>query len=471
MVAKNEPGMTLRPTMIALLLAIASGDTPATVWQVDDLDDAADAQVGDGVCAAAADGCTLRAAIQEANAHPGFDEVRVPAGAYFLELQGAVVDDSAVAGDLDIREPMLLRGEPDAQLVQIGDDFVLHSPLGERVFDVDTGNAAVAVRFEQVFVEFGKAHDALGGGGILVRAGSRAEIDRSVIYANGADVRGNAIAVYGTLTVTRSHVFDNHVAWSNDLGEGGGAFFVAPSASLTLSEVAIDSNTHCHGGSILARGPSTVEIVRSTLRGDHSTDTGCVDDSTRGDLLALNGAVQMSVTDSTLSESLEALYATTGAQVSFTQVTLAGESFFGDLALEDAATSLTIANSIIGRRVQAILPCSAPAGAIVSLGGNVFQFSAPCAIVLQPGDQVASNLGLAPLSLRPPVAGFAVESREVFSPTPGSVVIDAALEAHCGAIDEAGSNRPVSGAGAQPAHCDAGAIEWPPTHLGIDGFE
>jgi CSLREA domain-containing protein len=66
--------------------------------------DAIDDVPGDGVCASLADGCTLRAAVMEANALPGADTIRIPGGlGVSLNLTGQY-EDSAATGDLDISE-------------------------------------------------------------------------------------------------------------------------------------------------------------------------------------------------------------------------------------------------------------------------------------------------------------------------------------------------------------------------------
>ena len=59
-----------------LLLALLAGCGPAPGFTVNDTGDAADAAPGNGTCATAGGGCTLRAAIQEANAHGGADTIR-----------------------------------------------------------------------------------------------------------------------------------------------------------------------------------------------------------------------------------------------------------------------------------------------------------------------------------------------------------------------------------------------------------
>ena len=68
-------------------LALA-GAARADTYPVNDPSDLPDAATGNGLCATAAGTCTLRAAIQEANAHAGPDTVSVPAGTFLLTRTG-----------------------------------------------------------------------------------------------------------------------------------------------------------------------------------------------------------------------------------------------------------------------------------------------------------------------------------------------------------------------------------------------
>src|ERR1051326_7209923 len=58
----------------------------ADSFTVNSTTDAVDVNPGDGTCATAGSVCTLRAAIQEANAHAGDDTIDVPAGTYVLTI-------------------------------------------------------------------------------------------------------------------------------------------------------------------------------------------------------------------------------------------------------------------------------------------------------------------------------------------------------------------------------------------------
>jgi len=56
----------------------------AATFTVDTTDDAVDVAPGDGQCKTANDHCSLRAAIQEANALIGADVIRRPPGTYVI---------------------------------------------------------------------------------------------------------------------------------------------------------------------------------------------------------------------------------------------------------------------------------------------------------------------------------------------------------------------------------------------------
>src|SRR5438128_549402 len=83
---------------ISLLVAVPAR---AALFIVNSTTDAVDVQPGNGSCATSTGKCTLRAAIQEANALPGADTIIVPAGTYALTIAGSG-ENSAATGDLDI---------------------------------------------------------------------------------------------------------------------------------------------------------------------------------------------------------------------------------------------------------------------------------------------------------------------------------------------------------------------------------
>lgn len=94
----------LRALAAGLLLG-ASAVAHAATFTVDIT---ADAVPGDGICATAAGACSLRAAVQEANALAGPDTIDLPAGTYVLTLAGPAEDASA-SGD-DVHDTLTITG-------------------------------------------------------------------------------------------------------------------------------------------------------------------------------------------------------------------------------------------------------------------------------------------------------------------------------------------------------------------------
>lgn len=94
--------------LAAGLIVLAGQPALALDLQVDSLLDEIDASI-DGQCVSIPSGaCTLRAAIQEANAAGGPHTVTIPAGTLSLTRSG--VDDLAATGDLDILSEVAING-------------------------------------------------------------------------------------------------------------------------------------------------------------------------------------------------------------------------------------------------------------------------------------------------------------------------------------------------------------------------
>ena len=97
-------------TVIGLTLSnfMFVAGAPAT-FVVNSTGDATDVSRGDGNCPTSAGVCTLRAAIQEANAHAGRRHDPAPAGVYELEIP-TVNDDLETTGDFDIHGSVTIVG-------------------------------------------------------------------------------------------------------------------------------------------------------------------------------------------------------------------------------------------------------------------------------------------------------------------------------------------------------------------------
>src|SRR5262245_16464713 len=91
--------------------------------------DAPDAKPGDGLAVDALGRTTLRAAVMEANALAGADQINLPSGTFTLTLAGADEDRAAI-GDLDVLNGNLTIIGTDANLTRIDANKL------DRLFDV-----------------------------------------------------------------------------------------------------------------------------------------------------------------------------------------------------------------------------------------------------------------------------------------------------------------------------------------------
>jgi CSLREA domain-containing protein len=127
------------------------------------------ADTEDGVCSGA--DCSLREAVLRANACPGVQTIRVPAGTYTLTRAG-FSEDAASTGDLDIRDDVTILGT--LQTVVDGNRL-------DRIFDVQPG---VTAGISTMIVQNGRSEQ---GGGIR---------NRGTLNANELTVQNNQ-ALFG----------------------------------------------------------------------------------------------------------------------------------------------------------------------------------------------------------------------------------------------------------------------------------
>src|ERR687895_1287409 len=265
--AAQTAGARLRFAGLALALVLAAvpallPDSAAAAAgmpiRVNDTRDLPDSNLGDGICRAGFGGdtgCTLRAAIQEANNSFGSDTIIVDPGVYELEIP-TFADDLDSTGDFDIRGSLTILGstdpnnptiidggfpvEADPEAVGLDRLFEIHPSAGNVTYKeltlregyTDGEGAAIQdwsaglLRLERVKVTKNKATGA--GGGVNLAdpvayewpvpnpdaehlPGGRVEIVDSTFSGNGAGAGGAAInnTSKGTITILRSKVVDN----------------------------------------------------------------------------------------------------------------------------------------------------------------------------------------------------------------------------------------------------------------------
>lgn len=274
------------PPAAFALLALAAAVIPAVPAAAAVFVPTKTVDSGDTVCNT---DCSLREAVQAANASPGSDVILLGPGEYIL--------CPPTVDDLDITDDVTLYGAS-------AESTILANCNVDRVLDIQAG---AVVEIANVTIRGGSS--ALNGGGIrnagdltLTRSvvtgntaaqqgggiwtggiNSALHLRESTITGNNATGKGGGIAANGPLTAENSTISGNRSEAS-----GGGLYF-SPDVSGTFSNVTITGNTAAQqGGGILAE---SVPFLSSNFPGLQSSilagNTAPVDRDCSGDVISL----------------------------------------------------------------------------------------------------------------------------------------------------------------------------------------
>ena len=259
-------------------------DAEAKIFKVNSTADIVDAAPGNGICATGAATCTLRAAVQEANAFPGADTIILKVKTYRRTIAGTG-EDLAATGDLDITDSVTITGLGAAYTIIDGN-------LIDRVFHV-IGNATVAsfvgLKIQNGFVSSGVP----AGAGILNFRATTAviacTIKNNISYASRG---GGIFNDGGGLKVVSSRVTQNVLYYEGGPVYGGG--IASLQGELKLMGTKISDNLASNiadtaspfdaarGGGVAISGGTSVKIKSCTI-------TGNIADSWTGDQYASEG--------------------------------------------------------------------------------------------------------------------------------------------------------------------------------------
>src|SRR3989442_10007543 len=256
---------------------IAVTPAAAVTFTVNDTADGVDAIPGDGTCATAAGTCTLRAAIQEANANAGLDTIMVPGGTYLLTIAGQG-EDGAATGDLDIKDDLTITGAG-------ADSTILDGNGIDRVFDIFS--AASRVVISSLTIRNGNPGSGSYGGGLY--NSSTLTLNRVIVTGNTAAVNGGGIENDNDITLTDCVVSGNsavtfgggldtaltarltNVTVSGNMS--GAAAGIGNDAELTLSNVTVNGNTAMFtGGGV--QNNVTATLTNVTIAGNGAQSGG-----------------------------------------------------------------------------------------------------------------------------------------------------------------------------------------------------
>jgi CSLREA domain-containing protein len=422
--------------LIVLLSAGISSNASAAEFNVNSIADAADANPGDGICATEAGGnvCTLRAAIQEANASAGNDTINIPLGTYSLAIAGEAEDASAT-GDLDITDAagVIIQGAGAASTFVDGNGV-------DRVFHIQPGGVA---DISGITVQGGIAPLTYGdnvGGGIL-NFGGTLTITACMVSNNTASFGGGILNLGGTVTITDSTISGNTM-----IVEGGGIY--NSSGDVTITNCTVSGNTSSGGfanyGGILNGNNMTIQ--NSTITGNSAylyagvenfgdmTMTNCTisnNTSTGNDYeVGCGGAGLHNETTITIQNS---------TIVDNTPVNISN----GDDCVGYGGPFI-IKNSIVASNDTANVNCVVPYIPIDGSSTKNLSTDATCGEYFTQKTVPEINLG-------PPAHNGG--PTDTIALLTGSAAIDGGDDASCPATDQRGVLRP------QGVHCDIGAFE------------
>ncbi len=273
---------SLAPLLLVLPLAFVPCAASAALYVPTKTADSAD-----GACDA---DCSLREAVQAANAHAGEDVILLHAGVYPLSLPGH--EDANASGDFDVLDDLTVVGDGADRTFVDGRQhdrlFHVHAGVTAELADLTLrhgiapglGGAVLnagALTIERSILSSnmskpGAAGPGSGGAVATSGAGSQLTIVASTLTNNDADRDGGALLLGGPATL-RNVTIDGNDAIAN-----GGGVYVAASARAVLANVTIAGNTALGaGGGILAESTPFIGFapeVSNTIVATNTAATG-----------------------------------------------------------------------------------------------------------------------------------------------------------------------------------------------------
>lgn len=288
---------------------------PGIPFVVNSTGDAPDVDLTDGICAIdrGTDLCTLRAAVQQANATVGPNlitfELATPATISLadelvisdaLTISGPGIDRLLIDGNQAVRhfvidlpataaavvaltDLTLANGQsPIGKVGDAGHGGSIYYPENDRIINLasnaSAGDVAAArQRLEMARVRFRNNASPAGEGGALYIGGRGATTHANVIAANlhdvtfidnYAEINGGAIANFGLLTIEESLFTANRTA------DNGGALFSRSADDLTLTNTIFTDNEATTDGGALNNQGGNLFIIGGEFNQNRAGDDG-----------------------------------------------------------------------------------------------------------------------------------------------------------------------------------------------------
>lgn len=401
---------------------------------VDSAADAGDAVPGDGVCDSGAGACTLRAAVDEANAIPTTDTITIAPGVDPVLSLAGVDEDGNATGDLDVADFVTIDGA-GATVDAAGLDRAFHI-------------RSTSVTLRDLVVTGGSADN---GAGLRIESSAETDgvdvVDNDSVYAGAVELRPTA-----TLAITGGTIGQN-----SSTGIGGGVT-VHTGAHLDLVDAVVADNSAVDGAGVYVVIGGSASIAGSTFSGNVASGDGGVL-WTDGNNTALAPTLYVDITNSTFSGNAAggrggAVFAQSGAGLSLRLVTVADSTGPEQLYTGPAGPCIPFGMGCLvtdlahlelrGAIVVGTAPSCNQLATVESLVSSDATCGAPTLVDAATAlDALADDGGPTPTRL----------------PTAGSPAIDAISVGTAGlcdgsvVVDQRGIARPTGAA------CDAGATE------------
>jgi CSLREA domain-containing protein len=242
------------PLLILFVTAAAVSVWPqqaAALYTVDSNADTHDAVPGDRFCADAANRCTLRAAIEEANAEPASRDVIVFNLSYPSVID-LTIGEIAITGNVSIVGPGARRVTVKRSQGASTPDF--------RVFHVSAGLTLVSFRGMKIMN--GRSPADTSGGGILIDKVSSVSLNDLWIEDNIAGTNsgsGGGVFNSGNLKISRCLFLNNRGYIS------GSALYNASGSSATVLNSTFSRNGGLAQGAIFNQSGGTLSLVNDTF--------------------------------------------------------------------------------------------------------------------------------------------------------------------------------------------------------------
>lgn len=422
----------IRPLATALVGLLLSSAAWSATFTVNNAGDAGDANPGDGICATAGGVCSLRAAVQEANAFAGDDVIDFALGTATITLgsvlmlnQGATIDGGGV--------------------------ITLDGGGASQHFNLANPNFPGQMSYRLMGLKLINGYAALLGGSVRA-SNSSVMLTRVELTNNKTGVGGVGGAIYVS---GNTHLYGYEVTATGNQADSGGAIFSASDTAVMLNSFIARNNQAVGGGGAIEHQGQTLAIGESLFTGNNVTTTGA-----GGGAIDVNPASTSSLTisDSTFYGNTGSGNGSAGSALFVWGAVPGGliqnSTFAGNDAARGVITAalagasaprITLKNTIVSSAVGGSFENCRTTGGVIADGGNNLQWGGSVAASCGAGITQADPL-LAPLANN---GGFS----QTMALLAGSPAINAGSD--CTSADQRGVTRPIG-----PA-CDIGAFESP----------